>query len=168
MKTNRFFLPLALMALALMGCVQDKPAPRLDSTDRNERIEAVRHAQTKYGARADPPDNQPSPAAVPAILPAPQGSGDAPVGDGGALVGHWNHLWGDFSFVQFAADGSFKRVALLGTSEGTWRLSSPGTIEVNYPAFFNGRNIVEIKYRLNGDRLELDEGFGWCPFTKAP
>lgn len=50
---NRYFslLPLAVLALTLTGCVEDKPAPRLGSPDRNERIEAVRQAQNQYGAR---------------------------------------------------------------------------------------------------------------------
>ncbi len=50
---NRWFslLPLALIGLALAGCVDSTPAPRLSSPDRNERIEAVRQAQSKYGAR---------------------------------------------------------------------------------------------------------------------
>jgi hypothetical protein len=51
MKRCLSLLPLALIALALTGCVEDKPTPQLSSPDRNERIEAVREAQTKYGAR---------------------------------------------------------------------------------------------------------------------
>jgi hypothetical protein len=51
MKRISSLLPLALVALALLGCVEDKPAPRLSSPDRDERIEAVRKAQNNYGTR---------------------------------------------------------------------------------------------------------------------
>jgi hypothetical protein len=47
-------LTTTLTVPALPGCVEDKPAPRLASPDRNERIEAVRNAQTQYGASPAP------------------------------------------------------------------------------------------------------------------
>ena len=50
MKRFLFLLTLVLIALALTGCVENKPAPRLHSPDRNERLDAVRETQKKYGA----------------------------------------------------------------------------------------------------------------------
>ncbi len=51
MKRYFSLVPLALVVLALTGCVESTPAPQLGSPDRNERIKAVREAQDKYGAR---------------------------------------------------------------------------------------------------------------------
>jgi hypothetical protein len=168
MKRFATVLTVTLIILALPGCVQDKPAPRLDSSDRTERIEAVRQAQNRYGRRAAPAENQPAqPPPVPAVQPMPSLLAIALAGDNVPIVGRWNHSWTDSSYVQFNADGTFKWVALLRTAQGTWRLLSADTVEMDFPGIFYGRTVVEIKYRLNGNTLELDEGLGPSPFTKA-
>jgi hypothetical protein len=61
MKRSSTMLPVALSFLALTGCVEDKAALLLASSDRNERIEAVRTAQNQYGA--SPAPDQPAAAA---------------------------------------------------------------------------------------------------------
>lgn len=58
MKLTISLLPIALIVLMLAGCVEDKPAPRLDSSDHNERIEAVHDAQNRYGVRVKPAENK--------------------------------------------------------------------------------------------------------------
>jgi hypothetical protein len=52
MKRFAAILMLTLTALALPGCVQDKPAPQLDSS---ERIEAGRQAAPAENQPAQPP-----------------------------------------------------------------------------------------------------------------
>jgi hypothetical protein len=73
MKRFAAVLIVTLTILALPGCVQDKPAPRLDSPHRNERIEAVRQAQNKYGVPAKPAENKPAqPPPVSAVMQVPR------------------------------------------------------------------------------------------------
>ena len=169
MKTTTFLLLIALIALTMAGCVEDKPAPRLDSPDRNERLKAVREARNKYGTPAPPPAPATDPAQTPktAMLPAQPLSGDVPVADRQAIVGRWNHPWGGGVYCQFAADGTYTENTLLFTFKGTWSLPSPGTILCRFLGFFGTYEVQQYKYRLHGDTLELDSGFGWVAYVKA-
>jgi hypothetical protein len=83
-------LLIALIVLAMSGCVEDKPPARLDSPNRNERIDAIREAQNKYG-RAVPPPTVSEPADTPfSVITVPQiSSGEPSAGDRQAIVGHW-------------------------------------------------------------------------------
>jgi hypothetical protein len=54
MKSLTFLLPILGGCLLLTGCVEDKPAPRLNSLDRNERLAAIRNSQDHYGSRPAP------------------------------------------------------------------------------------------------------------------
>jgi hypothetical protein len=142
-------LPLALIALALLaGCGGPAPPPSLTSADRNERLEAVRNAHGKYGAK--PP--------APAVAPAK---------DREAIVGRWDHPWGWRAYLQFNADGTFKAVGLLVSPEGRYRVLPGGMIELDYPGTFYGRNVVKLEYRLTGETLELMSVDGWVKYTKA-
>ena len=97
------------------------------------------------------------------------GAGVSPAfaGDKEDILGRWDHLWSDASYFRFNVDGTFKRSALLGTIEGTYRFLSKDVIELNYPGTFYGRNVVEMKYRLIGDTLELKEAIMWIKYTRA-
>jgi hypothetical protein len=167
MKRSFSLLPLALTILALTGCVHDKPAPRLDSGDRNERIEAVRQTQNKYGARSTPTENLSPTAGGVAVVPAAYVSDPAPVEDRQALVGRWNHPWSDVAYFRFAADGTYRQSGLLGSIDGTYRFLPNGVLELNSSGTFFGPNVAEVKYRLSGDTLELHLLGDWFAFIKA-
>src|SRR5579871_5488415 len=124
--TRRGILPLAL-ALAT-GCTggSSPPKPALSSVDRSERLEAVRIAQEKYGARPQP-------------VPDAAAGRAAPASDAEAIVGRWEHPWTAGCYFRFHADGTFKSVAMLGSAEGTYRLLSQGVIEFNYPTLLTLR-----------------------------
>ena len=55
MKPTLSLLTIALIALMLTGCVENKPAPQLDSPDRSERIAAVKVARRQICAPRAPP-----------------------------------------------------------------------------------------------------------------
>lgn len=152
--TRRGILPLAL-ALAT-GCTggSSPPKPALSSVDRSERLEAVRIAQEKYGARPQP-------------VPDAAAGRAAPASDAEAIVGRWEHPWTAGCYFRFHADGTFRRVALLDSVGGTYFVLSPGVIALDYPGVLYGRNMVELKYRLHGDTLELNVSLGWVAYTKA-
>ncbi len=152
--TRLSILPLAL-ALAT-GCTGGAPPakPALSSRDRGERLEAVRLAQEQFGARPQPvPDETADDAAAAA--------------DEQAIVGRWEHPLTSGSYFRFHADGTFRRVALLDSVGGTYFVLSPGVIALDYPGVLYGRNMVELKYRLHGDTLELNVSLGWVAYTKA-
>jgi hypothetical protein len=177
MKRFAAILMVILTTLALSGCVQDKPAPRLDSSDRTERIEAVRQAKNKYGVHAAPVENKPAqplpaPAVLPAVLPVLRFD-DGPAGDRQAIVGRW-HLRGDMGdeYFQFEANGTFKEEDVINTTRGNWRLLSPDTIELSAikysnPIFFFNPTVLKWKYRLDGHKLLLWPGGGWALYTKV-
>jgi hypothetical protein len=143
-------LPLALTALGLTaGCGGGPaPAPSLTSTDRNERLAAVRSVHGRYGAT--PP--------APAVAPAE---------DVAAIVGRWDHPLVAAAYFRFNADGTFQRAGLLVSTEGGYRVLPGGVIEFNYPGAFYGRNVVEYRYRLTGEALELYEFDSWIKYTRA-
>jgi hypothetical protein len=147
MRRHSCILPIALSALALTGCVESKPAPRLSSPDRYERIEAVRTALGQYGAR---------PAAPP-----------VPAAEQSAIVGRWNHPWGTAAYYQFNADGTARRVTLLTSDEGTYRFQSKDVIEFNFPRARVAPH-EEVSFHLRGDTLELCMlGGAWIHYQKA-
>src|SRR5437588_4926855 len=108
MMPSRSILPLALAALTLAGCGgSSPPPPSLSSNNPSERIEAVRHAQAKYGARKR---SEPDVAAESLALAT----------DKAAIVGRWNHPLADAAYYRFNADGTVTRGALLKSVEGTY------------------------------------------------
>lgn len=130
---------------------------------------AVKEARNKYDTHTpdDQTETKPAEPIVPVIMPPPLILGSLLAGDRQAITGRWNHTWGSRSYYQFGADGTFTREALLYTNKGTWRFSSPQTIELCSPGIFGGSDVSQVEYRLNGDTLEVDEGLGWVAFKKA-
>jgi hypothetical protein len=172
MKTYAILLSLAVSLLTLPGCVEDKPAPRLTSPDREERLEAVRAAQNQYGAQpaaADP--NTPSrhdaePAgelrSSPLITKPMEGAlSETPP----SIVGRWNLPWRPWAHSQFNADGTFHMETLTDSANGTYRLLPEGVLQLTMR-----RNsvpkVIETKYRFNDDRLELWWGY-WLSHVRA-
>jgi hypothetical protein len=88
-------------------------------------------------------------------------------GDKEDLVGRWDHCRTDESYIRFNADGTYKWVALYGNAEGKYRLLPGGVIEFDTPGLIYGRNQTEIKYRLNGDTLELKVFGDWVKYPRA-
>ena len=151
------------IALTLTGCVEDKPAPRLSSPNRSERIEAVKVARDKYGTRApaSPAVNIPAETPSQGFMLPPNLFRLQPAGDDQAIVGSWNHSTRKhLDYFQFAANGTFKEVAELNTTKGNWCLLSADTIQfsaLHYsnPAIPSSVTVMEFKYRLDGDSLWL-------------
>ncbi|MGH7171805.1 MAG: hypothetical protein ACRELG_16125 [Gemmataceae bacterium] len=140
MKRPLSLLPIALIAVTLTGCVEDKSGPSVSSHNPRERRQAVRQAQEKWGARQrEKTANQE------------------------AIIGCWNHPWTNTTYMLFNADGTFKRVSLLITTKGTYRLLSNDVIEMDYQGIL-GR--WEFKYRLVGDTLEIKDG-NFITYTRA-
>jgi hypothetical protein len=84
------------------------------------------------------------------------GAGTAPAGDKEDIVGRWDQTGYDgLKYFRFYSDGTFKEVAPLGSSTGKYRFLSREVIELDYPGVFYGRNVMEFKYKLTGDKLEL-------------
>jgi hypothetical protein len=164
MKRFVAVLTVTLTILALPGCVNDKPAPRLDSPDRTERIEAVRQARNRYGTRAPAAPTVSEPAKTPAPVITPPtllSNGIDP-----ALVGLWKGSWVRCEDYQFAADGTYTCDTLLYTFKGTWIVQPPDTLACRYSVFGSYFN-QHFKYRIKGDTLELYDGFTWFAYTKA-
>ncbi len=166
MRQYFHLLPVALTALALTGCVQDKPAPRLDSTDRNERIEAVHDAQNRYGVPAKPPESKPAKPPAPVIIPSTRLSNAPPANIDPALVGRWKGSWIRCEDYQFAADGTYTCDTLPYTFKGTWTVPSPGTLVCRY-TLFGLPNSEGFTYRIKGDTLELNHGSCSTTYTKV-
>ena len=126
-------LPLALAAsVTLAGCNSGKKEPSLSSDNRSERLQAVRRAQDKWGAQKR-----------------------AKTADEEAIIGRWNHPWTSSNYLLLNADGTFQRVALLGSVAGTYRVLPNDVIEMDYQGIL-GR--WEFKYHLIGDTLDLQDG----------
>jgi hypothetical protein len=141
-------LPLiTLIFLAVTGC-GSRPAPQLTSPDRTERVEAVRSAQNQYGAQ-------------------PAADRPVPHGDKDAIVGRWNHPWTGATYFRFNADGTYHQSGLLFSSDGTYRLLPNGRIEFSSVMTLSGRRAAEMKYRLSGDTLELQQFGDWLAYTRA-
>ncbi len=139
-RTLVSLLLIAVTALSVSGCVENKSAPSLSSDNPRERLQAVHHAQEKWGTwQSGKTANQE------------------------AIVGRWNHPWTDGTYTLFNADGTFKRVAVLGSTQGTYRLLSNDVIEMNYEGIL-GR--WEFHYHLIGDKLEIEDG-NFVTFTRA-
>jgi hypothetical protein len=181
MKRFVAMLTVTLTILALPGCVNDKPAPRLDSPDRTERIKAVRQARNRYGVPAKPAENKPAqPPPIPAVImpailpvPSPLAFGDPLAADRNAIVGRW-HLRGDMGdeYCQFEANGTFKEEDVINTIRGNWRLLSPDTIELSAlkysnPIFFFNPTVLKWKYRVESQKLVLRSEDGWALYSKV-
>lgn len=131
MKRRLFTLIVVLAAsIFLTGCGGEKPAPSLESDNRNERLQAVRRAQEKWG-----------------------GIKSEKTADQQAIVGRWNHPWFDSCYYRFNADGTFTKASALGSIDGTYRLLSNDVIEID-----QGFGRWELKCRVVGDRLEITDG----------
>jgi hypothetical protein len=97
------------------------------------------------------------------------GSGAALAGDREDIVGRWNNPIIGTSYIRFFADGTFTDAALLVTTKGTYRiLAGAGVIEIETPGIL-GPITREVKYKLNGDTLELENplGGGYVKYTRA-
>jgi hypothetical protein len=95
------------------------------------------------------------------------GARTAPAGDKEDIVGRWDNPISDAAYIRFNADGTFKEVALLGTQTGTYRILGDGVIEFETPGIFYGTNKNEVKYKLNGDTLELKIVGEYVKYTRA-
>jgi hypothetical protein len=145
MNMNRSLPPIALaVCLALAGCSNAKPGPSLDSDNASERLQAVRQTQNNWGATK-----------VAAGI------------DQNAIVGRWNHPWGDSAYMRFNADGTFKWAGWLNSTEGTYRFPSNDVIELTFPGTFYGSNVMTMEYRLFRDTLELKIAGDWVKYKKA-
>lgn len=116
----------------------------LSSDNPNERLQVVRQAQDKWGARK-----------------VAQGI------DQFAIVGRWNNPVTDAAYFTFNADGTFKNVSLLNDTEGTYRFLSSGVIEFTYAGILYGENVTQFEYRLLGDTLELKQLGAWIKYHRA-
>ena len=163
MNRTRSILIHAVTLLAATGCVEDKPAPRLSSPDRSERVEAVKVARNKYGARAPaaPTVSKPAKPPAPVIIPSTLSPKDIDL----ALVGRWTGSWLRCSDYQFAADGTYTNDTLLYTFKGTWTTPYPGTLVCRY-SVFGAYDFRQYTYRVKGDTLELDNGLDRFAYTK--
>ena len=129
------------LALAAGGCAPPPPPPNLSSSNRNERLQAVRQVQEKWGA------TKPSKTA-----------------NEQTIVGRWNHPWFDSVYLLFNADGTYRRTySIRSDDQGTYCLLSDDILELNCPGFL-GR--WEYKYRLVGDTLEIKLG-RFVTYTRA-
>jgi len=63
----------------------------------------------------------------------------AVAGDKEDIVGRWDYAGWDSKYFRFYADGTFKEVAPLNTTSGTYRFLSEGVIELDQPGWFYGR-----------------------------
>jgi hypothetical protein len=144
---KRFAMLTFALATVLLpaGCGGTAPKPSLSSTNARERLRAVHAAQNQWGAK-----------------PA------TPLTDQEAIVGRWNHPWTQSAYIRFDANGNFRQVGWLFTTEGTYRFLSKEVIEINIPGTFSGRTLVEMKYHLSGDALQLHQCGSWIPYTRAP
>jgi hypothetical protein len=83
------------------------------------------------------------------------------------LVGRWDHNLTDSNYVRFRADGTFTSVALVGSSEGKYRVLAGGVIELTTPGLIYGYNVGEMKYRLTGDVAEFQAYGKWVKYLRA-
>jgi len=118
--------------------------PGLSSDNPGERLQFVRQAQNKWG------EHKP-----------------ATTADQHAILGRWNHPWGDSAYLTFNADGTFTLVGVLRESEGTYRFLSFDQIELTFPGILYGENVVPLEYRLLADTLELKNLGAWVPYKRA-
>jgi hypothetical protein len=88
-------------------------------------------------------------------------------GDSHEIIGRWDNPVSDSAYIRFNNDGTFKEVALLKTTEGTYRFLSKEVMEWRFPGVIYGENIVEIKYRLYGDTLELKLLGNWVKYSRS-
>ena len=169
MKRTILLLTIALISLTLTGCVENKPSPRLDSPDRNERIEAVKVARKKYGTRTPtaPTVNKPAKPPAPVLIPSTLLSSGQPANIDLALVGRWNGPWTSCESYQFAADGTYTNDTLPLHVQG--HLDHPVPRYVLYAAtqLFGTYALRASTYRIKGDTLELDTRFNRSTYTKA-
>ncbi|MGH7171806.1 MAG: hypothetical protein ACRELG_16130, partial [Gemmataceae bacterium] len=116
MTQTKCFRPIALIVLMLTGCAGDKPAPRLDSPDRSERIEAVKVAGDTYAAPApaSPAVDKPAESPAPVITPAPLILGGLPNRDDRAIAGYWATQANDLVYFWiFNTNGTCKEAACV-------------------------------------------------------
>ncbi len=116
----------------------------LSSDNPNERLQIVRQAQDKWGARKVAKDIDQLP-----------------------IVGRWNNPVIDAAYITFNADGTFKNVSLLKDTEGIYRFLSNDVIEFTYPGLLYGENVGQLEYRLLGDTLELKQWGTWIKYRRA-
>ncbi len=173
MPQTKTILLFTLILLTLAGCVEDKPAPRLDGPERNERIDANKEVRKGFGADA------PAAPFAPAMTPPPLFFGQRPGGDGRAIVGRWILRAYDLLYSwTFDADGTCKQAVqiplpnhqllLIHEAPGTYRLLPKDEIELTFQRGPNDRPVLKLKYRLSGDTLEVKEGSDWHSFKRAP
>lgn len=116
----------------------------LSSDNPNERLQIVRQAQDKWGSTKVAADI-----------------------DQKAIVGRWNNPTISAAYITFNADGTFKNVALLKDTEGTYRFLSHNAIEFTSPGTLYGENAAQLEYRLFGDTLELKQFGTWIRYRRA-
>jgi hypothetical protein len=91
----------------------------------------------------------------------------AQAGDAEDIVGRWDNPLNDAAYIRFNADGTYKDVFLLGSREGKYRLLSKEVMEFDVPGAIYGRNLIEKKFKLDGDTLEVKVGDQWVKYKRA-
>lgn len=94
-------------------------------------------------------------------------SSTAFAGDQEDLVGRWDQVINQSLYIRFQNDGTFKEVALLASVEGKWRVIQRSVLEIRTPGVLYGENTVELKYKLNGDNLEVFNGATWVQYKRV-
>jgi hypothetical protein len=95
------------------------------------------------------------------------GGNVATAGDKEDIVGRWDSPSSDKAYIRFNADGTFKDVYLLGSTEGKYRILSKEIIELDTPGALYGRNVSEVKFKLDGDTLELKVYGQWVKYKRV-
>lgn len=126
------------------GIAAEAPLSGLSSANPHERLQVVRQAQDKWGSSKVAKDI-----------------------DRHVIVGRWNNPINSSAYFAFNADGTFRNVALLKDTQGTYRFLSNGEIEFTYPGIIYGTNVAQHEYRLLADTLELKLFGTWIRYHRA-
>jgi hypothetical protein len=88
-------------------------------------------------------------------------------GDQEDLVGRWDQVVNEALYIRFQNDGTFKEVALLASVEGKYRVIQRSVLEIRTPGVLYGENTAELKYKLDGDNLEIFNGAAWVKYKRV-
>lgn len=114
---------------------------------------------SKPDARTSP--NYISQPLVSAVKTSPVGSLVDPTGAVvESLIGRWEHPWTENAYLEFCKDGTFKQIGLLVSTEGKYRLLTETAMEWEIPGVLYGKSVGKVKFKLDGDTLELG-GCSW-------
>ncbi len=71
------------------------------------------------------------------------------------ILGRWVNPLTNAAYLEFREDGTFRDVAILESTEGKYRFIDHQTMEMTSPGQLYGVDAILVKYRINGDTLEL-------------